>query len=394
MAAISNDLVQRYGDYAGRDLKARRYRGGKHLIQIEEGTNQLAADLFRAKSVELRPLSGHLAGVAVVMAVCRAGDIVLELDRESGGHREAGRITSSTTFPLDIRPLPFDATRYNVDTSAAVDAIARFRPRLVILGSSNFLFPHPVREIVAAAQDIGDCVVAYDASHVLGFIACGMFQDPLAEGAHVVFGSTHKTFPGPQGGIVFSNDEALMGRVSSALSPGLVTNHHPFRYPAMALAIVEMNRWGSSYLGAVCSNAKSMAAKLDQRGVKCVSSDGVPTESHTILLKVSEYGSGEAIAARLEKVGIIATHARLPAVHGAEGIQIGTQEVTRMRAGEHVMHQIASLVADAVTRSRSDEAISRDRVDLVRSFGPVQYTWSPAAARNQGVPTARLVSQR
>jgi glycine hydroxymethyltransferase len=235
--ALACDFQGRYADYPGRDPRNRRYRGNRYIAEVEAEAVRLAAELFRARFVELRPIAGHLAGLAIVAGVCRPGDVVLEVGRDGGGHREAGRLTVAPLVSLDVRYLPFDPITFNVDTAAAIRQIEELRPRLVILGSSHFLFPHPVAAIAEAVHRIPGAVLAYDASHVMGFLAAGRFQDPLAEGADVVFGSTHKTLPGPQGGIIFSNDDALMNRVCEALIPGLVTNHHPGRMPAMALAL-------------------------------------------------------------------------------------------------------------------------------------------------------------
>jgi len=85
-----------------------------------------------------------------------------------------------------------------------------------------------------------ETVLAYDASHVFGLLACGEFQDPLREGAHVVFGSTHKTLPGPQGGLIIGNEIALMDAIGTAVYPAIVTNHHLMRSPALAVALLEM----------------------------------------------------------------------------------------------------------------------------------------------------------
>ena len=154
LAALGSDIEGRYADYPGRDPTNRRYRGNRYIAEIEAEATQLARELFRARYVELRAIAGHLAGLAVILAVCRPGDLVLELDREGGGHREAGRLGVAPLISLDIGALPFDAVRFNVNPEAAVRLIEQRRPRLVILGSSHFLFPHPVAALAASrSQD-------------------------------------------------------------------------------------------------------------------------------------------------------------------------------------------------------------------------------------------------
>jgi glycine hydroxymethyltransferase len=372
-SALDSDLLGRYADYPGRDLRERRYRGNRYIVEIEELASALAAEVFGAQFVELRPLSGHLAGVAALLGLCQPGDTVLELGREAGGHREAGRLTTSPAVPLRVEALPFDGIRYNVDTAAAVAQICRIKPRVVILGSSNFLFPHPVEPLVDAVHEYGGYLL-YDGSHVMGFLAAGRFQFPLAEGADLVFGSTHKTFPGPQGGIVFSNREDLMKQVSGALVPGLVTNHHPFRIPGMIVALLEMKAFGTAYMDEVRTNSQELGEALSREGIPCVEVGGRYSESHCLLLRVAEYGSGNEIAARLEDAGIITTSTQLPAAQGGEGVRVGVQELTRRGADVETMSLVARLLADAVLTRRPAAQIADQAAAVTAALGPLRYT--------------------
>ncbi len=374
-AALQSDLVQRYADYTGRDLAARRYRGNRYIEQIEREATRIAQETFRAEQVELRPLSGHVAGAAVLMGLCRPGDLVLEPGRDGGGHREGAKFATSSLVPLEIQHLPFDPARYNVDVAATVRLIEERRPKVVILGSSNYLFPHPVAAVAEACRRSGSTLV-YDGSHVMGFLAAGRFQDPLREGADLVFGSTHKTLPGPQGGIIFSNRGDLMDPIGEATYPALVTNHHPFRIPALALALLEMREFGAAYADQIVANAQALGAALEAAGVPCVQVDGCYTRSHTILACVSRSGPAAAVAERLEQAGLITTASHLPECWGSEGIRIGLQEITRLGATEAHMPTLARWLAEAMAGSRDPAAIARDTAAFATGLGPVRFTWS------------------
>lgn len=374
-AAINSDLLGRYADYPGRDPAARRYRGTRYAERLEERTRHLAARLFDARYVEIRPISGHLAGLAVVMGLCHPGDLILELGREGGGHREAGRLDGAPLVALRVEHLPFDPATYNIDASRAAEMIRRLRPRLVILGSSNFLFPHPVKQLASAVADVPGCDLAYDGSHVMGLLAAGLFQRPLAEGADLVFGSTHKTLPGPQGGVIFSNRDDLMDALTPALVPGLITNHHPFRIPGLLLALEEASRWGSEYGSRTIANTNALGAALEAEGLDVVRVGDRYSESHTLLANVSEFRKSDSVARELELSGIIVTSALLPAALGSEGIRLGTQEVTRLGAGVGTMGKIARLIADRLRRRAPLMVIRRRAAELARSLGPVQFTW-------------------
>ena len=381
-AVLDSDLVHRYADFTGRDLSASRYRGTRFVVEIEREVEQLARRVFRTTQVEFRPLSGHVAGAAVLMALCRPGDVVLEVGRDGGGHREAGKFGASELAHLDVRHLPIDSHRYNVDAAATAALVEESRPRVVILGSSNFLFPHPVREVRQALAGLPESYLVYDASHVLGLLAGGRFQDPLGEGADLVFGSTHKTLPGPQGGLIFSDRADLMTRISAAVYPGLVTNHHPFRLPALGMALAEMLAFGAAYADQTIANSQALGAALTAAGIPCVHDGSSPpagprySASHTLLLRVAAFGTADVVAGRLEAAGIITTGGALPEHLGGEGIRVGTQEVTRRGLLETDMPAVGCLIAEAIRGDRPSEAIAEDVASLVTALGPLRFTWA------------------
>jgi glycine hydroxymethyltransferase len=369
---LNCDLVQRYGNYGGRDLTDRRYSGNRYIQQIEVGLADIIREVFGATEVELRAISGHVAGLAVIMAACRPGDSVLELSSAAGGHCLAAKFAQSPLIDLKVLPLPFNAASYNVDVAATQQLIAERKPRLVILGASDFLFPHPVREIAASLSSLPGAVLAYDASHVLGLIACGEFQDPLREGAQVVFASTHKTLPGPQGGIIFGNDAKVMEGIARAAYPGAVTNHHLMRSPALAVALLEM-RANRGYARQVIKNAQALAKRLNERGVPMVAADHGFTGSHTILVRTEALGTGKSIARLLEEADIMTSYAHLPPELGTEGVRLGSSEVTRLGAVEKDMVAAADIIADVLLR-QIDVAVACDSVhNWTERLGEMQF---------------------
>jgi len=310
---LTSDLEGRYGDYRDNDLGARQYRGNRWVEAIERRVQEIARQAFGAEHVELRPLSGHMSGLAGIMAVARPGDTLLEVGPDGGGHLLATSLAASALVDLDVRYLPFDGARYNVDGPAAAEMIRELRPKMVILGCSNFLFPHPVRELSDAVHAIPGACLAYDASHVLGLLAAGRFQRPLEEGADVVWGSTHKTLPEPQGGIVYSNDEALMGAVGDAIYPTMTSNYHLARIPALGAALEEMTAGGAAYVDHVLANAQALGEALAAEGLTVVRVDGRYSRSHTLLVASGAFATGDEAASALDEANIMTTATQLPA---------------------------------------------------------------------------------
>jgi glycine hydroxymethyltransferase len=375
-SALVNDWLGRYADFTGRDLSDRRYQGTRFMVEIEEMVVSLVKSVFKADFVEIRATAGHLAGVAVLMGLCQPGDTILELGRSSGGHREASKTNLPSLINLNTRFLPFDGERYNIDVEATEDLIRETRPKLVILGSSNFLFPHPVRKIKNALEThCPEGHLIYDASHVLGLIAGGEFQDPLREGADLVFSSTHKTFPGPQGGIIFTNREALIHPVSEAIYPALVTNHHSFRMPALAAALLEMQVHGKDYAKQVIENAQALGSALSDEEIPCVCVDGRYSQSHTVLVKSQSFGPNQALARRLEDANIICTASGLPESQGGAALRLGVQELTHHGAGPADMKHVAGCIADVLHERLDLESVRHKVANFSSRLGSIYYTF-------------------
>jgi glycine hydroxymethyltransferase len=364
-AALAGDLEGRYADFTGTDLQARKYRGGRYVVELESLCSELVCEMFGAEACELRAISGHVAGAAVLLALCKPGDLVMEVGQEGGGHRLAAKLAQASLVDLEVEFLPFEPSVFNVDAEPAAERIRTRRPRLVVLGSSSFVRPHPVRELAAACRQAGTTLV-YDASHVMGLLAAGRFQDPLREGADLVFGSTHKTLCGPQGGLIFGQ-RSLVEQAAAGLYPPLVTNHHPFRLPALTIALCEHAQFGAAYADQTVENANAFADALAEDDLTVV---GAPTQSHTVLLALPGQ-SGAAAAVKLEQSGVISNQTRLPNGGGQEGLRFGLQELTRRGGTTEQAAAAGHLVAQALSGAHVAEEVRA----LAKTLDKISFTW-------------------
>lgn len=167
------------------------YFGTRLMDEIEEYGEKLAKDVFKSETADLRPLSGHIANLIFLACFTKPKDTILCISPSDGGYPGISEKGLSTFLGLKSMNFPFSKEQMNIKAEETIDMISRKRPKAVIFGASLFLFPHPIQKIAEAAHEV-DALVAYDGSHVLGLIAGGGFQDPLREGASVLFGSTHK----------------------------------------------------------------------------------------------------------------------------------------------------------------------------------------------------------
>jgi len=211
----------------------------------------------------------------VYTAFTNPGDRMLTLAIPNGGHISSGRKdfsgTAGSVHGLEVEYFPFDRHEMNIDVDKAKQKIEKMTkeenkpPKLGMFGGSLFLFPQPLRELAESLHNVG-ATVAYDAAHVAGLIAGGIFQDPLREGADVVCLSTHKTLFGPQGGAVLSF-EKYAEQIKKATFPSNTSNHHLHNLAGKAVAFAEMLEFGKQYAKQVVANAKALGQALHERGL-------------------------------------------------------------------------------------------------------------------------------
>ncbi len=369
---ISEDLQRRYGNYIGIDLQNRHYQGNRHIAQIEEYAHRLGRELFNAAHIDLRPLSGNVAGLAATFGLGHPGDTVLEVDN---GHRYAHKLAQSNLqIDLNSISIPWDDMRSNINLEATVDLIAEHEPRILIIGSGIFLFPQPV-EALRQALDLHSpgAHLIYDAAHVLGLIAGGHFQNPLAEGADVIVSSTHKTFAGPQGGLILSNSRERAALIGPALAPLIASNHHLGRLPALAATFWEWQTYGDAHARAIIDNAKALGQALSDRNIRLLAGDLGFTESHTLILAINEFGDSKAVADRLEMCGIITGAADVPDKLGKHGLRVGVQELTRTGMEPKDAIDIAACISAALHGEKPQQVAKRAKA-LAGRFRAMRFT--------------------
>jgi glycine hydroxymethyltransferase len=368
---LDNDFGNRYGCYATLNPSVRDYTGNKYINEFEVATHELMKEVFHGEYVDLRPIGGHMAGMSVVLALLDPGDLVIEVSLENWGHGLVGPMCQVSHFnkTINVKYMAFDEDRA-VDIAKLEAQIRAEKPKLVIFGGSGTLFPEPVRQFRPLADELG-FYIAYDASHVTGLIAGGLFPNPLDEGADIMFGSTHKSFPGPQGGFVTSNNRELMKKVGETLSPSLVTSHHLFRIPALAASLLEMKSYGPAYAKQIVANSKALAVALEKVGFNVLGKNRGFSESHIILVDAgAQVQAGPA--KHLEQANILCSDDFSGA---SPEIRIGTSEITRRGMKEEDMDAVAQLIYRSLIQKEEAEVVAQDVKALVSKFPDVVFAF-------------------
>lgn len=356
---LSSELAHRY------TAPDRFYMGTRFVDEMEHFGEDIARRLFKAEVADLRPLSGHVADWIFLANLTKRGDTLMCVSAKDGGYPGLWNRGLPKYLGLKLAAFPFSREEMKIKTEEAKETIVETKPEALVFGASLFLFPHPVRELAGAANEV-DAQVGFDGSHVMGLIAGGEFQSPLREGASVLFGSTHKTFFGPQGGIMLANKEC--GEVlKDKVHPAFVDNAHWNRIAALTLALAEMEKFGSSYARQVIRNAQTLGRTLHDSGFPTVGSGAGYTMSHQILLNYGGYKQGREVAKRLEKANIIADC----------GVRLGTSEMTRRGMKEAEMQQVADLIRRVVMERDSPRIVKEEVERLALEFQEVGYCFTP-----------------
>ena len=368
--ALGSDLGGRYtlpwtGEIHGAVVK-NAYGGTKYLDEIEGIGEGLAREVFGARHASLKPLSGHLAGMLLLLSTCKKGDRMMIVDARHGGYDGYMPEYIPDVLGLDLKVdfLPFREEAWTVDTARASKKIRAAKPALVVLGASFLLFPYEMEPLRKAADAAGS-LLGYDGSHVLGLIAGGVFQRPLPEGADVLVGSTHKSFFGPQGGLFLCNDDEPWERAGKNFLWRLFDNVHWNRVAGVAQALAEHKEFGKAYAAQVVRNAKALAAAMDERGLPVKFREHGYTESHQIHMDEAAMRKGLRMTPQEFSTAMEGNNVIVDAV-----ARIGTNEVTRLGATEKEMVEIAELMEMAAAgKGVKEEVLAlRSRLKLSYAF--------------------------
>ena len=376
---VASDLHGRYAE----GLPGKRYyQGCDDFDTIESLGIELAKEVFSAPFANIQSTSGTVSNIGALKALARPGDKITAVSTADGGHISHARMGAVGLRDLNLTTYPWNEDRMEPDIDAACALIRSVEPTVALFGQSVFLFPTPLEEMAAAAKEVG-AKVMYDGAHVLGLIAGGQFQDPLREGADIMTGSSHKTFPGPQGGFLLSSseDEAFQRRLNNAMFPGVCSSYHLHHVAGKVMALAEFKEYGEAYAKDIVANARAFAAALASEGFDVLAEERGYTASHQVLTRHGELdsGAGAKAAAKLEDAGIITNMNMLPGDTKAmspSGLRLGVQELTRVGFGVDEMQDVASFYGRVLLKNEDPAAVKADVHALKSEHQIIRYCFN------------------
>ncbi|MEK7481730.1 MAG: serine hydroxymethyltransferase [Patescibacteria group bacterium] len=361
LEALGSVLTNKYAEgYPGK-----RYYGG---CQFVDGVEQLAIDrakqLFGAEHVNVQPLSGAPANIAVYSALLEPGDTVLGMDLSHGGHLTHGH-------PVTYSAKIYNFVRYKTNERGLIDldnlrAMAEeHKPKLILVGYSAYSREIDYAAVKKIADEVGALTMA-DIAHIAGLIAAGEMNNPVPL-FDVVTTTTHKTLRGPRGGMIMCK-EAFAKKIDKAVFPGLQGGPHENVIGAKAVAFKEaLEPSFKEYARQIKANAKVLEEELARRDYKLMFGG---TDNHLLLIDVTPKGvTGAQAEAALDKAGITVNKNMIPddprSPMDPSGIRLGTPALTTRGMREDEMRRVADFIDRAITAHADEEALAKIREEVV-----------------------------
>ena len=366
MAAMGSVLTNKYAEgYPGH----RYYGGCQHVDVVEQLAIDRACELFGAKYANVQPHSGAQANLAVYFAILELGDTVMGMDLSQGGHLTHGS-------PANMSGKNYNFVSYGVNADGFLDydaleaQIKEVKPKLLVAGASAYCRALDFERLANMAHENG-AMFMVDMAHIAGLVAGGAHMNPVPY-ADVVTTTTHKTLRGPRGGLILTNSEELIKKINKAIFPG--TQGGPLEHVIAAKAVCfgeALKPEYKEYAHNVCKNAKALAARLMERGVKIVSGG---TDNHLMLVDLTDSEvTGKQLEQNLDEVHITANKNTVPGEKRSpfvtSGVRLGTPSVTTRGFGEEEMVIIADCIADCIFdfENKKDDIAARV-LELTKRF--------------------------
>ncbi len=390
LAAMGSIFTNKYSEgYPGR----RYYGGNEYVDAVERLARERAKTLFGVPHANVQPYSGSPANLAVYLATCQPGDVIMGQNLPDGGHLTHGWKVSVTgtyyrSVPYHVRPDGY------IDVDEVWRLVREHRPKLIWCGATAYVREFPFKEFADVAAEVG-AFFAADIAHIAGLVLAGVHESPVPY-ADVITTTTHKTLRGPRGAMILitekglKKDPELAERIDTAIFPGLQGGPHDHTTAAIAVALGEaMQPAFHAYARQIVANAKVLAEALIRRGFRLVTGG---TDNHMILLDLTPGGPGRGVFLQeaLDRVGITVNKNTIPREPSSafypSGIRLGTPAATTRGMREEEMEQLAEWLAQVAVEIKGVQlpADPKERTSQRKGFRTaIQENLQLAALREE-----------
>ena len=363
LEAQGSVLTNKYAEgYPGK-----RYYGGCEFVdEAETLAIERAKELFGADYANVQPHSGSSANLAVYLALCEPGDVILGMSLDHGGHLSHGTSVNYSGKTYQSFQYGLDEKTGDIDYEQVESLAKKHKPKMIIAGFSAFSGIVDWEKFRMIADEV-DAYLLVDMAHVAGLVATNLYPSPVPF-ADVITTTTHKTLRGPRGGLILARqNEEIEKKINSAIIPG--SQGGPLMHVIAAKAVCfkeALEPEFTSYQTQVLKNANTMCQVFQERGVEIVSKG---TKNHMFLVDlINKEITGKDVEESLGRANITLNKNAVPndpqSRFVTSGLRIGTPAITTRGFKEKEASQVATWICDVLKDLNSEDEIKRVKSEV------------------------------
>lgn len=312
--------------------------GSEKLLPFYQELSKVCERIFGAKYTDTRPFTGMNCIDMVVKTVCKTNDKMVLLDKEHGGHASVKPVVERLGIKTFMAP--YNIEEHDLDYKKLNKMLKEENIQYILLAPSDIIKPLSIEKI-----DTSNTILMWDCSQLLGLIAAGMCFNPLKTMKNVImFGGTHKTFPGPASGIIMTNDEHLNEMMEKNINPKYLRHSQMHQKVSLLFALLEFEKYGLEYMKRMLDSTNYLGDKLQKLGYDIININGSISETHQIFIRCSKEMM-ETIYQNAYQCGVTLNKKNKELFLGT-GIRLGTQEIARYNWNNEALDKIAAIIVE------------------------------------------------
>ncbi len=312
--------------------------GCEKLFPFYQKLSEVCERVFKAKYTDPRPFTGMNCIDMIGKTLCNPGDKIMILGKEYGGHASVKPVLER--IGLQVFDAPYDIDKYDLDYGKLNSMVKEEKIGFILLAPSDIIKPLDVEKI-----DTTDAVLLYDCSQLMGLIAAGVVSNPLEKMKNIVlFGGTHKTFPGPASGLILTNEESLHEKMEREINPKYLRHSQMHQKISLLFSLIEFEEYGKKYMEHMVHCSNYLGSKLKEKGYDIVSVDNQYSFTHQVFLRCSQELTNTIYENAYKcKVTLNKKHKKL---FNDYGIRFGTQEIARYNYQDSDLDVVVEIISN------------------------------------------------
>ena len=355
-------------------LEDNNFIGSNYLLPFYEMISEECREIFNAKYTDARTLTGMNCLMVVLMSLAKIGDSIMILSSQSGGHASVKPICER--LGLKVSDVPYDFQNFDLDYEKLNHRLKEGQIDYILLAPSDIISPLEVNRI-----ELGNTVLLYDVSQMLGLIGAGVIENPLAGIKNIVmFGGTHKTFPGPACGLIMTNNDELHAKLETTINPIYIRHTQMHQKVSLLFTLIEFENFGQAYQEHIVTLANELGKNLKELGMDIAMKEGTYSKTHQVFIRTDKNTMNRIFENSL-KYGITLNKKNKELFSGS-GIRLGTQEIARYNWPVESMKDVAQII-----QLISEETVNVRKLMAMLNGLPqkkIQFTFDEGVRRSFG----------